>query len=121
MTNDENEDFQAFLQQMRRESEFFSQQPETKEEDWKRVRLNISGKIFETYRRTLTRKKESIFNLENCQHYYDPVNNEYYFDRNPRAFEAIFTFMQCGILSQPPKVPGRFKSRELRSFAILFY
>lgn len=86
------------------------------EEEWERVKLNISGTIFETYKKTLTQKEGSIFKLNNIRNYYDPRKDEYYFDRNPKAFEAIFVFMQCGILYQPPKVPYKVFIEELQFF-----
>ena len=103
-----DEELQTFLDQVHLESEADKEQPEINQEDFDRVRLNISGTIFETYRSTLTRKEGSIFKEDDTwRHYYDDINEEYYFDRNPKAFEAIFEFMQCGILKQPTKVPGR--------------
>ena len=86
------------------------------QEESERVRLNVSGTIFETYKKTLTQKEGSIFKLDNIRNYYDPFNDEYYFDRNPKAFEAIFVFMQCGILCHPPKVPYRIFIEELQFF-----
>ena len=81
-----------------------------------RVRINVSGRVFETYERTLTSKPGSIFKLKNVWNYFDPDNLEFYFDRDPKSFSAIFTYMQCGVLVKPDQVMffSRFEVREIR-------
>ena len=59
--------------------------------EWTRVRLNVSGTIFETYERTLRQKKDSIFNKGVVRSYYNSHRREYYFDRNPKGdFSFLF-------------------------------
>ena len=112
-------DLQIFLDQVQLKGvESSTDEPELNQEDWERVRINVSGTIFETYRSTLTKREGSIFKEdETLQQYYDETNKEYYFDRNPKAFEAIFEFMQCGILRTPTKVPGK---NDFQEWSVLF-
>ena len=72
-----------------------------KRERGERVRLNIKGKRFETYLRTLTSKEGSIFRLDGISQLFDKKRNEYYFDREPKSFEAILAYMQCGAIVKP--------------------
>lgn len=73
-----------------------------------RVKIKVSGRPFEVYASTLTSKEGSIFKNPSIIKYYDCTSNEYVFDdRDPRAFEAILTYMQCGILSKPEQVSMR--------------
>ena len=68
------------------------------------MRINVSGRVFETYEQTLTSKPGSIFKLKNVWNYFDPENLEFYFERDPKSFAAIFTYMQCGVLAKPEQV-----------------
>ena len=70
--------------------------------EWSRVRLNVSGTIFETYERTLRQKKDSIFNKGVVRSYYNSHRREYYFDRNPKGdfsflflLFLLFSFFYC--------------------------
>ena len=85
-------------------------------ENGKRIRINVSGKIFETYENTLLNREGSIFRLDNVRHYFDHEKDEFYFDRCSKAFEAIFTYLQCGIIYQPEDVPYRVFIEELQFF-----
>jgi hypothetical protein len=60
-----------------------------------RLRMNISGKIFEIYEKHVTRYPLSLLgNADERQKYYDHARNEYFFDRNGEAFEGILFFYQ---------------------------
>ena len=72
-----------------------------KREQGERVCLNIKGRRFETYKRTLTSKEGSIFRLDGISQLFDSKRKEYYFDREPKSFEAILTYMQCGACVKP--------------------
>ncbi len=61
----------------------------------KRLRFNISGKIFEIYENKLFEYPQSLLgNVEKRKKYYDSIRNEYFFDRNSEAFEGILFFYQ---------------------------
>lgn len=81
-----------------------------------KVRINVSGRIFESYRSTLTSKKGSIFHLRNVVKYYDKENKEYFFNKDPRAFEAILVYLQCGILVRPETVALKNFVEELQFY-----
>lgn len=69
-----------------------------------RVRINVSGMRYETQLRTLERFPDTLLgNPKKRIQFYDPVKEEYYFDRNRHAFEAILYFYQSG---------GRFRRPE---------
>ena len=82
----------------------------------KRVRINVAGKRFETYESTLKSKEGSIFKLKNISRYYDHQNMEYFFDNDPKVFEAILVYLQCGILKQPEKVSLKNFVEELQFY-----
>lgn len=69
-----------------------------------KIRINVSGRIFESYKNTLTSREGSIFRLRGIVKYYDNEKKEYFFEQDPRAFEAILTYLQCGILVRPETV-----------------
>lgn len=41
---------------------------------------------------------------------------EYYFERDGHAFEAIFTYLQCGIMLKPDKVTYKVFLEEMQFF-----
>ncbi len=66
----------------------------------KRITLNIGGIRYQTYSSTLKLISESrLANLNESNSDYDPVNNEYFFDRHPGAFMAILNFFRTGIIA----------------------
>ena len=81
-----------------------------------KVRINVSGKLFETFKSTLTSKKGSIFRLDNVMNYYDEDRSEFYFERNSRVFECILVYMQCGILQKNDKIPDKVFIEDLQFF-----
>ena len=85
-------------------------------ETGERVRINVSGKLFETYMKTLVSKKTSIFNSERIAKYYDGTNGEFYFDRDGKSFNAILVYMQCGVLNKPDGIALKIFTEELKFF-----
>ncbi|CAG8531717.1 347_t:CDS:2 [Ambispora gerdemannii] len=71
---------------------------------FERVILNVGGIKYETYRNTLTAYPDTLlgtmFQERNQQilHPIDKENNEYFFDRNGRAFHYIMEFYRTGQL-----------------------
>ena len=82
----------------------------------KRIVLNVSGKRYETYDSTLAKFPESLLALPHREMFYDPVLKEYFFDRNRKAFSAILTYCQTGVLAKPPTLDERIFAAELRFF-----
>ncbi|XP_066913227.1 potassium voltage-gated channel protein Shaker-like [Clytia hemisphaerica] len=82
----------------------------------KRIRINVSGRIFESYQRTLVSKEGSIFGYSSIMKYYDEENKEFFFDKDPHTFEAILVYLQCGLLQQPEKVDFKAFIEDLQFF-----
>ncbi len=88
----------------------------TVDKNAKRLVLNISGKRYETYDRTLAKFPDSLLALPQREIFFDPIANEYFFDRNRKAFSAILTYCQTGALIKPPTLDERIFAAELRFF-----
>lgn len=73
---------------------------------------------FETHLRTLSQFPDSLLGdpLRRIR-YYDPVRNEYFFDRNRPSFDAILHFYQSGgRLRRPINVPLDVFAEEIKFF-----
>lgn len=81
-----------------------------------RVKVNVSGRIFESYQSTLVSKEGSIFGYSSVMKYYDEQNEEFFFDKDPHVFEAILVYLQCGLLKQPEKVAFKTFVEDLQFF-----
>jgi len=86
------------------------------EDPLKRVVFNISGKRYETLNSTLEKFPDSLLATSNREVFYDPMRKEYFFDRNRKAFSAILTYCQTGVLVKPPTLDERIFAAELRFF-----
>lgn len=76
-----------------------------------RININVSGLRFETQLRTLAQFPKTLLGdpLRRIR-YFDPVKDEYFFDRNRPSFDAILHFYQSGgrlrrHLPLPPLLP----------------
>lgn len=85
-----------------------------------RVKINVSGQIFETYESTLARFPETLLGCpDKRQKYYDAYNEEYFFNRNRHAFDAILFFYQSeGVLVRPETVSLQNFCHELEFFQV---
>lgn len=72
-----------------------------------RMVVNVSGLRYETQLKTLRQFPDTLLgNPEKRNRYYDPLRNEYFFDRNRTSFDAILYYYQsCGKLRRPVNVP----------------
>jgi len=72
-----------------------------------RVVINVSGLSVETRLVTLQRFPDTLLgDADRRDHYYDPLRNEYFFDRNRASFDAILYYYQsAGRLRRPTNVP----------------
>jgi hypothetical protein len=86
----------------------------------KRVRLNVSGLIFETFESTFDRFPETLLGShEKRTKYYDPIRDEYYLARDKHTFNAILFYYQSkGILCRPEDVPSDVFNEELKFYEI---
>ena len=84
-----------------------------------RVVINVGGTRFETYKSTLNLISESrLANLSPINSDYDPVRNEYFFDRDPSSFQAILNYFRSGTLHAPNTVCGNRFYSELNFWGI---
>ena len=85
----------------------------------KRITINIGGIRFETYKNTLNLIEESrLANLSETNSDYDPINNEYFFDRDPDSFQAILNYFRTGKLHAPGEICGNLFYEELEFWGI---
>ncbi|XP_031420882.1 potassium voltage-gated channel subfamily A member 6a [Clupea harengus] len=85
-----------------------------------RVVINISGLRFETQLKTLARFPSTLLG-DPCKRmrYYDPVKNEFFFDRNRPSFDAILYYYQSGgRLRRPINVPIDMFLEEIKFYEI---
>lgn len=92
----------------------------SKEQLGERVVVNVSGLKFETHAETLEQYPDSLLgNANKRATYYDEVRNEYFFDRNRPAFDAILFYYQSGgKLLRPPNVPMDVFADEIRFYEL---
>jgi len=85
-----------------------------------RIVINVSGQIFETREETLARYPNSLLGSQCKRHnYYSPEFNEYFFNRNRTAFEAILYYYQShGKLRRPSEVPIKVFKQEIEFFEL---
>lgn len=77
------------------------------EEKDEKVVINISGMMFETQLSTLSKFPETLLGdpMKRIS-YFDPIRNEYFFDRNRPSFDGILYYYQSGgKLRRPANVP----------------
>ncbi|XP_008319099.1 potassium voltage-gated channel subfamily A member 10-like [Cynoglossus semilaevis] len=77
------------------------------EEKDEKVVINISGLMFETQLSTLNKFPETLLGDPMKRiNYFDPMRNEYFFDRNRPSFDGILYYYQSGgRIRRPANVP----------------
>lgn len=85
-----------------------------------RVVINVSGLKFETQLKTLTRFPDTLLGDPDKRiRYFDPLRNEYFFDRNRTSFDAILYYYQSGgRLKRPANVPFDIFSEEVKFYEL---
>ena len=85
-----------------------------------RVVINISGLRFETQLKTLNQFPDTLLgDPQRRNRYYDPLRNEYFFDRNRPSFDAILYYYQSGgRLRRPVNVPLDVFSEEIKFYEL---
>ncbi|XP_032895489.1 potassium voltage-gated channel subfamily A member 1 [Amblyraja radiata] len=85
-----------------------------------RVVINISGLRFETQLKTLAQFPNTLLgNPKRRMRYFDPLRNEYFFDRNRPSFDAILYYYQSGgRLRRPVNVPLEMFSEEIKFYEL---
>ncbi|CAF1539005.1 unnamed protein product [Didymodactylos carnosus] len=89
-------------------------------ESSERVFINVSGLKFETTLQTLNNFPKTLLgNPERRLKYFDPLRNEYFFDRNRPSFDAILYYYQSnGGLRRPTQVPIDVFTEEIIFFEL---
>jgi len=85
-----------------------------------RVVINISGLRFETQLQTINRFPQTLLgDPQRRSAHYDPLRNEYFFDRNRPIFDAILYYYQSGgRLRRPVNVPLDVFSDEIKFYEL---
>jgi len=86
-----------------------------------RLTINVGGKIFETSIKSLNAFPTTLLgNPAERKQFYDVFRDEYYFNRNQVAFDAIMYFYQSGgDIYQPEGLPDTVFERELLYFKMI--
>uniref|UniRef100_T1IXX0 BTB domain-containing protein n=1 Tax=Strigamia maritima TaxID=126957 RepID=T1IXX0_STRMM len=85
-----------------------------------RVVINVSGLRFETQLRTLNQFPDTLLGDPGRRiRYFDPLRNEYFFDRNRPSFDAILYYYQSGgRLRRPVNVPLDVFAEEIKFYEL---
>ncbi|XP_030585051.1 potassium voltage-gated channel subfamily A member 3-like isoform X1 [Archocentrus centrarchus] len=85
-----------------------------------RVVINISGLRFETQLKTFSQFPDTLLgDPRKRMRYFDPLRNEYFFDRNRPSFDAILYYYQSGgRIRRPVNVPIDIFSEEIRFYQL---
>ena len=84
-----------------------------------RVILNVGGIRHETYKATLKKIPATrLSRLTEALANYDPVLNEYFFDRHPGVFAQIVNYYRTGKLHYPTDVCGPLFEEELEFWGL---
>lgn len=84
-----------------------------------RIILNVGGFRFETYRTTLKKIPATrLSRLTEALANYDPVLNEFFFDRHPGVFAQILNYYRTGKLHYPTNVCGPLFEEELEFWGL---
>ncbi|XP_014847860.1 PREDICTED: potassium voltage-gated channel subfamily A member 3-like [Poecilia mexicana] len=85
-----------------------------------RVVINISGLRFETQLKTFNQFPNTLLgDPRKRMRYFDPLRNEYFFDRNRPSFDAILYYYQSGgRIRRPVNVPIDVFSEEIRFYQL---
>uniref|UniRef100_A0A3B5K802 BTB domain-containing protein n=1 Tax=Takifugu rubripes TaxID=31033 RepID=A0A3B5K802_TAKRU len=93
---------------------------EDSQECCERVVINISGLRFETQLKTLARFPATLLgDPRKRMRFFDPLRNEYFFDRNRPSFDAILYYYQSGgRLRRPANVPVDIFLEEIKFYEL---
>ncbi|EDO31768.1 predicted protein, partial [Nematostella vectensis] len=85
-----------------------------------RIKINVSGMVFETYEETLAQYPQTLLGCPQKRvRYLDPNSGEYCFDRDKSLFNSILFFYQShGILACPGDVSKELFLKEVKFFQL---
>lgn len=90
------------------------------EHNTRRIILNVQGCRFETFQATLDEFPDTLLGSEEKRsRFYDPLRDEYFFERDKYAFDSILFYYQSrGILSCPSTISQNTFDEELKFYEI---
>lgn len=90
----------------------------TGNEPFDKVVINVSGLRFETRASTLQRYPHTLLgDKQRRAHFFDSMNNEYFFERHRSSFEAVLYFYQSGgRLARPENISAEIFLEEIKFF-----
>jgi len=65
------------------------------------VRINVSGRLFETMRQTLEKFPDTLLGSDERDFFYDDDTGEYFFDRDPDMFRHVLAYYRSGHMHYP--------------------
>ena len=84
-----------------------------------RITINVGGIRHETYKATLKKIPATrLSRLTEALANYDPILNEYFFDRHPGVFAQILNYYRTGKLHYPTDVCGPLFEEELEFWGL---
>nr|CAD7202110.1 unnamed protein product [Timema douglasi] len=84
-----------------------------------RIILNVGGIRYETYKATLKKIPATrLSRLTEALANYDPILNEYFFDRHPGVFTQVLNYYRTGKLHYPTNVCGPLFEEELEFWGL---
>lgn len=84
-----------------------------------RVILNVGGVRHETYKSTLKKIPATrLSRLTEALANYDPILNEYFYDRHPGVFAQVLNYYRTGKLHYPTDVCGPLFEEELEFWGL---
>lgn len=93
------------------------QQPSMNQND-RRITINVSGRKFETWEKTLKKYPETLLGGIDINPYFDREKREYFFDRDPIFFRHVLNFYRKGKLHFSLDECGYSYKDELKFFRI---
>jgi len=66
-----------------------------------KVRINVSGHTFETWRQTLDKYPDTLLGSDEKDYFHDPDTGEYFFDRDPNMFRYVLGYYRTGRIHYP--------------------
>ena len=90
----------------------------TKETDDK-LRINVSGRVFETWKTTLDKYPDTLLGSNEKEFFYDDHSHEYFLDRDPDLFLHVLNYYRTGKLHYPKHECILAFDEELAYFGII--
>jgi len=83
-----------------------------------RVRINVSGHVFETWRHVLDKFPATLLGSDERDYFYDSTTAEYFFDRDPELFRHVLSYYRTGRIHFPRQDCVAAFDEELSFFGI---